>query len=60
MERIERVVVGLVRVVETSITEERQELPNPKLGKGMMVAERLYKKKLPLFFVEAKAIKVDY
>ena len=60
MERMERVIAGLIKVVETKVIEERNEPPNPEPGRGMNVAERFYKKKLTLFFAEANLMKADY
>ena len=60
MDQIERVVVRLVRVVETKVIEERHKPLNPKLGKGITIAKRFYKKILNLFFVKVKAKKAYY
>ena len=44
MERIESVVTGLVRMVETRVIKERHKPPNSKSGSGMIVAKRFYNK----------------
>ena len=60
MERMEMVIAGLTKVVETKVTEERNEPPNPEPGRGMVVAKRFYKKKPTLFFAEVNLMKADY
>ena len=60
MERIERVMAGLVKVAKTRSTKERRKSLNLEPRRGMPVVERFYKKKLNLFFVEADSMKLGH
>lgn len=58
LERVERVLEGLVRVAETRTVEERQR--NPDTRRSSSVVEQFYKKKPTIYEGEPNPMKADF